>query len=81
MTPTAESAQLRREKNQASARQSRQRRVAYTLQLELSLRNATELIRSLETEILRLRAESLLTDGCMLSQALLDPTQMGFYRD
>jgi plasmid stability protein len=55
--------------------------VAYTLHLELSLRNAAERIRSLEAEVRRLRAESLVTEGCMLSQALLDPTQMGFYRD
>ena len=53
--------------------------MAYTLQLELNLRNATERIRSLEAEVQRLRAECLTSDSCALSQALLDPEQTGYF--
>lgn len=55
--------------------------MAYMLQLELNLKHAAERIRSLETEIRTLRAELIVTDGCMLPQALLDPADMGFHDD
>ncbi len=67
----------RKERNQLAARKSRQRRMAYILQLELSLKNANERIRRLEAELRVMRAESLVTDGCMLTQALLEPGQIG----
>ena len=55
--------------------------MAYILQLELSLKHATERIRSMEAELRTLRAESLVTEGCMLSQALIEPIGMGIYQD
>jgi hypothetical protein len=79
MPDDSAAAKLRREKNQAAARQSRQKRVAYILQLELSLRNATERIHVLEQELCSLRVGSM--ESCMLSQALLDPEHMGIFQD
>ena len=55
--------------------------MAYILQLEISLKSANEKIQALEKELRCVRAESIVTDGCMLSQVLLDPTQMGIYQD
>jgi hypothetical protein len=60
---------------------SRQRRVAHVLQLELSLEHAHERIRHLEAELRLARAESILADGCMLTQALIDPMEIGIYSD
>lgn len=70
---------LRKQKNQLSARLSRQRRLARVLQLELSLKDAHERIRQLEAELCFARAESIVTSGCMLTQALVDPIEMGIY--
>jgi hypothetical protein len=55
--------------------------MAYVLQLELSLKHAAERIHRLESELRCMRAESLVTEGCMLSQALIDPMRMGIYQD
>ena len=55
--------------------------MAYVLQLELNLKNATERIRSLEKEVRSLRVESMATEGLMLSQTLMDPAMMGIYSD
>ena len=71
--------QSRRVKNQISARNSRQRRMTYLLQLELSLKTANELIRSLEAELRSSRAESLVAEGCILTQALFDSNQTDVY--
>ena len=79
--PSESTAQLRKEKNQLSARLSRQRRLAHVLQLELSLKHAHERIRRLEAELRVSRAESFLVDGCMLFQELIDPVDMGVYED
>jgi hypothetical protein len=55
--------------------------MAYMLQLELNLKLATDRIRALEAELRSLRAESLVTDGCMLSHVLIDTDMMGIYPD
>ena len=80
-TTTTQTNKSRLENNRISARKSRQRRMAYILQLEMSLKSANEKIQALEKELRCVRAESIVTDGCMLSQVLLDPTQMGIYQD
>ena len=73
--------QNRRERNQQSARQSRQRRMAYILHLELSLKTANERIQLLEKELRSARAESIVAEGCMLTQALIDSEHMSVYGD
>jgi hypothetical protein len=55
--------------------------MAYILQLELNLKHATERIRCLEKEARSLRVESMVAEGSMLSQTLMDPAMMGIYSD
>lgn len=71
--PTADSA-TRRKKNKLAARKSRERRLAYVLHLELSLKQATERIKYLEAELRAERVESIVAN-------MLDPGQMGMYGD
>ena len=53
--------------------------MTYLLQLELSLKTANERIRSLEAELRSSRAESLVAEGCILTQALFDSNQTDVY--
>lgn len=71
----------RRTKNKLSAHHSRQRRMAYVLQLELNLKHAVERIRDLEAQLRHFKVDAIVTDGCMLSEAFIDPVQIGAYYD
>ena len=81
----------RKERNQLSARQSRQRRTAYVLRLELELRTARLHIQRLEAELRAARAESIFSEGraaavvvaadqlSTSAMMMLDPADMGIY--
>lgn len=68
--PTAK-AERRRIRNRQSAWRSRQRRMAYVLQLEHGLRVANERIRALEVQLQSHRGGMAL-EGCILTQAMFE---------
>jgi hypothetical protein len=51
--------------------------MAYINHLEMSLTAANERIQTLELELCSVRAESLVSGGCMLIQQLIDPDDIG----
>ena len=76
----------RKERNQLSARRSRQRRAAYLLKLEFELKVAHLRIQSLEAELRAARAGSIFEESCTAMAAeeeggiaLIDPIDMGIY--
>ena len=75
---TAEKCAERKVRNRLSARKSRERRMAYVLQLENSLKVANERIRHLEAQLrLAREVESFVSEDCVLSQALFEPDDVG----
>ena len=79
--PSGTSKETRREKNRITAKESRERKAAYVLQLEEDVQRLNERIVQLENELTTRSAPNpfLLYQEDPAAVMLLSPDQMGFF--
>lgn len=73
--PSGMSKEMRRERNRITARESRDRKAMYIVQLEAEVNRLNERVSKLENDISR-NTSFIMMDDCPV---LLNPEQMGFF--
>jgi hypothetical protein len=75
------SKEMRRERNRITARESRERKATYILELEMEVRRLNERIARLENDTLCCNRHIMTIDDMLPYPPTMNPEHMGFFDD